>query len=68
MNSREKAAWLGKTIPYRQPYLRDAWRQGARAFWSGHTPDFIGNSRERAAFWKGYDAAETADNQQGERA
>lgn len=63
MTAREKAAWITKNNPYKQKYLWDAWREGARAFWTGYTPEVHRlNSRERTtAFWKGYDAAETED-------
>jgi hypothetical protein len=58
MSSREKAAWLQKANPYKQKYLWDAFREGARAYWAGLGTDVHGlNSRERAAYWKGYDAA-----------
>jgi len=59
MSPREKYNWLVKTNPYKQRYLWDAWREGARTFWTGKSPETLGlNSRERAAFWKGYRAAE----------
>lgn len=58
--SQEKAAWLSKANPYKQRYLWDAWREGARAFWTGTIPEWHGNSRERAAFNKGFAAAEQA--------
>lgn len=57
MTAREKAAWLSKANPYKQPYMWDAFREGARAFWAGTTPEWRGNSRERGAFNKGYQAA-----------
>lgn len=64
MSAREKTDWLIKTNPYKQRYLWDAWREGARAFWTGSIPAFNSfNSRERHAFWKGYNAAEGADDQ-----
>jgi len=58
MNSREKAYWLTKVNPYKQRYLCDAFREGARAYWSKTMPEFRGNSRERAAFSNGYTAAQ----------
>lgn len=62
MSSRQKAEWIIKTNPYKgtagSRYLWDAWREGARAYWAGRGTDVHGlNSRERAAYWKGYDAA-----------
>jgi hypothetical protein len=61
VTAREKADWLLKANPYKQRYLWDAFREGARAFWAGQPVAINGfNSRERAAFWKGYAAAEEA--------
>lgn len=57
MISREKAAWLTKANPYKQPDLWDAFREGARAYWAGRTPEYRGNSRMRAAFNKGHQTA-----------
>jgi hypothetical protein len=70
MNAREKADWLSKANPYKQQYLWDSFREGARLFWSGQPPatrTYLLNSRERAAFWKGYDAAEMAEEPTGLR-
>lgn len=65
MSSREKAYWITKTNPYKgtgnSRYLWDAWREGARAFWEGSIPEYRGNSRERAAFTKGYNAAKEGE-------
>lgn len=61
MTAREKTDWLIKTNPYEQRYLWDAWREGARAFWTETMPEWRGNSRERAAFTKGYEAARIWD-------
>jgi hypothetical protein len=57
MTAREKAYWLAKVNPYKQPYMQNAFREGARAFWTGTMPKWPGNSREKAAFNKGYEAA-----------
>ncbi len=61
MNAREKAYWLVKVNPYKQQYMSDAFKDGARAFWTGTERKWLGNSRERAAFHKGYAAAEAAE-------
>jgi hypothetical protein len=61
MGAREKAYWLARVNPYKPPYLRDAFKEGARAFWTGRVPEYLGNSREVAAFWRGYKAAEEED-------
>jgi hypothetical protein len=59
MNAREKAYWLSRANPYKREYLRDAFKLGARQFWSGRTVEInYLNAQERAAFWKGYAAAE----------
>lgn len=59
MNSREKAYWLVKANPYKREHLRDAFKQGARQFWSGRMVEINAyNNQERVAFWKGYTAAE----------
>jgi hypothetical protein len=62
MTAREKAYWLAKANPYKQAYLADAFKQGARAYWANTTPEHPGNSRERAAFWRGYEAAKGYDS------
>jgi len=62
MSAREKAYWLTKANPYKQAYMWDAFREGARAWWAqdgSETYPYISN-RERVAFWKGYMAAEKA--------
>jgi hypothetical protein len=69
MNAREKADWLSKANTYKQKYLWDAFREGARLFWSGEPPatrTYLLNSRERRAFWKGYEAAEAAESPSGD--
>lgn len=69
MRALEKAYWLTKANPYQQAYMWDAFREGARAYWTGGTPTYRGiNSRERTAFNKGYEAARSeAESTQGER-
>lgn len=62
MDAREK--WLTKANPYDREHLtHDAWREGARWFWSdGKVGMGVSayDARGHAAFWKGYEAAKTA--------
>ena len=53
----QKADWLTRTNPYRQAYMWDAYREGARAWWTDTMPEYRGNTRERAAFMRGWTAA-----------
>ena len=65
MTSREKAYWLSEVMPYRSKYMQGAFREGARAFWSGRTPEtYLMGQQEKAAFWKGYNAAQDKDAEQ----
>ncbi len=61
MSAREKAYWLVKATPYKQEYMAASFREGARAFWRSTIPEWRGNSRERSAFTRGYEAAKAKD-------
>lgn len=56
--SQKRAQWLQRANPYKQKYLADAFRSGARAYWAGQGVELHNFNRpEKAAFWAGYDAA-----------